>query len=123
MSDEVMRYPDTPQFEDPQGGFWADREADRIVFNAQGRADLAALFARAGINIDTITTWTGYLRAMEAARPHLFAHALAVARGPRADEPLSIERKALVAALQGDEERLERCKRQLRTRRTLRVIE
>jgi hypothetical protein len=122
MTDGLTRYPGSGQFTDPGGLFSVDVDADVIEFTQAGRAELAPLFARAGIRIDTIASWSGYLRAREAARPHFLAYLEAMVRAMNQRARPSAERRALMAALAGDDASVERALRQIETRKGLRVV-
>lgn len=74
-----------------------DVEAGRIRFTEEGLRELGPYFARAGIDVRSITTLDSYLAARRAAGPYLMEHLHSVA----AHGPMTPARQALIAVVEG----------------------
>ena len=90
----------------------------RIVFSERGLKELRPYFARAGIDIRSVRTYQDYLEARGRASPFF----LDFLRDRIAKGKPSLERRALLAIIDGDDEAYERTLRQLTTRQTLKVF-
>lgn len=97
-----------------------DQATQALRFTGEGRQALAPLFARAGIDIESIKTYPQYKASRKRASPHLMAHLKSIARGDGHDAH-TLERRALVALID-DNPDYERLRRQLETRNKLKVI-
>ncbi|MBP1151271.1 hypothetical protein [Methylocaldum sp. RMAD-M] len=90
----------------------------RIVFSDQGLKELRPYFARAGIDIRSVRTYRDYLEARRRASPFF----LDFLRDRIAKGKPSLERRALLAIVDGDDEVYERTLRQLMARQKLNVV-
>jgi hypothetical protein len=90
----------------------------RVEFTPEGRAFHTAYFGYAGIDIRTIKTEEDLKRAGRAAFPYLFAFMAQRLRKRRQ----TLETRALLAIIEGDDEAADRTYRQLLTRERLTVL-
>ena len=74
-----------------------DVATGRIRFTEEGLRELGPYFARAGIDIRSITTLDSYLAARRAAAPYLMEHLRSIASYGR----MTRARQALLAVIEG----------------------
>jgi hypothetical protein len=90
-----------------------------IRFTEEGLKELRPYLGQAGIDIRTIRTYADYLEARRHASPYFMGW---LAQRARNGGPMTLERQALVAALEADDETFDRFLRRLDARKNVKIV-